>query len=134
MSLGVQGLRWRPVPVWWPVVVVEVAEEEEGWCRHTGGTDTVAGTVDTVGIDAFAGSTLCKTWSASRDNNRDKAKLNLRNTLIKVQVLYKLLSLICVQKETGITCFSTFLIPCCVYKVYPIIKSYQVLCVPSNSI
>lgn len=36
--------------------------EEEDWCRHTGGTDTAAGTVDTVGIDAFAGSTLNKTW------------------------------------------------------------------------
>lgn len=54
--------------MWWPVVVVEVAEEEEGWCRHTGGTDTVAGTVDTVGIDAFAGSTLCKTWSETKPN------------------------------------------------------------------
>lgn len=61
MSLGVQWLWWRPVPVWWLVVVEEVAEEEEGWCRHTGDTGTVAGTVDTVGIDAFAGSTLSKT-------------------------------------------------------------------------
>lgn len=41
-------------------------EEEEDWCRHTGGTDTVAGTVDTVGIDAFAGSTLSKTCRFKR--------------------------------------------------------------------
>lgn len=47
--------------MYWPVEVEEVAEEEGDWCRHTGGTGTVAGTVDTVGIDAFAGSTLCKT-------------------------------------------------------------------------
>lgn len=40
-------------------------EEGEDWCRHTGGTGTVAGTVaGTVDIDAFAGSTLCKTWRA----------------------------------------------------------------------
>lgn len=51
--------------MWWPVEVEEVAEEEEDWCRHTGGTGTVAGiVVGTVGIGAFAGSTLCKTWSA----------------------------------------------------------------------
>lgn len=61
MSLAVRWLWWKPVPAWWPVQVEEVAEEEEDWCRHTGGTGTVAGTVDTVGIDAFAGSTLCKT-------------------------------------------------------------------------
>lgn len=60
-SLGVQWLWWRPGAVYWPVEVEEVAEEEGDWCRHTGGTGTVAGTVDTVGIDAFAGSTLCKT-------------------------------------------------------------------------
>lgn len=59
MSLGVQWLRWRPVSVWWPVAAEEVAEED--WCRHTGGTGTVAGTADTVGIDAFAGSTLSRT-------------------------------------------------------------------------
>lgn len=36
--------------------VVEVVED---WCKHTGGTDTVAGTVvDTVDTDAFVGSTL----------------------------------------------------------------------------
>ena len=59
-SLGVQGLWWRPVC--WPV---EVEEEEEGWCRHTGGTGTVAaaGTADTVGTDAVAGSTLRTTCS-----------------------------------------------------------------------
>lgn len=61
MSLGVLGLSWRPVPVCWPMQVVEVVEGEGGWCRHTEGTDTVAGIVDTVDIDAFAGSTLCKT-------------------------------------------------------------------------
>lgn len=56
------GARWRrPGPVWW---MVGAAEEEEDWCRHTGGTGTAAGIVDTVGIDAFAGSTLCTTWSA----------------------------------------------------------------------
>ena len=60
MSPGVQGLCWRLLPEWWHVEEGEVAGEED-WCRHTGGTGTVAGTVDTVGIDAFAGSTLCKT-------------------------------------------------------------------------
>lgn len=46
------------MPVWWQV---EVVVEEEDWCRHTGGTGTVAGTADTVDTDAFAGSTLNKT-------------------------------------------------------------------------
>lgn len=34
---------------------------EGGWCKHIGDTGTVAGTADTVGTDAFAGSTLNKT-------------------------------------------------------------------------
>lgn len=58
MSLEAEGPWERPV-LWWMVAVME--EEVEDWCRHTGGTGTVVGTVDTVGIDAFAGSTLCRT-------------------------------------------------------------------------
>lgn len=57
-SQGVQGLWWKLAPAWWPVEEGVVVED---WCRHTGGTGIVAGTADTVGIDAFAGSTLCKT-------------------------------------------------------------------------
>ena len=58
-SLGVQDLWWRPVSL---AEAEEVGEED--WCRHTGGTGTVAGIVaGTVGIGAFADSTLCKTWS-----------------------------------------------------------------------
>ena len=59
MSPAAQVLWWRPVL--WPVEVEEVVEGEGDWCRHTGGTGTVAGTVDTVDTDAFAGSTLSKT-------------------------------------------------------------------------
>lgn len=58
----VQGLWWRLASVWWLVEAEGVAEEED-WYRHTGGIGTVAGTVDTVGTDASAGSTLSKTWS-----------------------------------------------------------------------
>lgn len=58
MSQGVRERWLRLVPAWWPVEEVVVVED---WCRHTGGTGTAAGTVDTVGIDAFAGSTLCTT-------------------------------------------------------------------------
>lgn len=60
MSPAVQWLWWRPVPLWWQVAGEEVVGEGD-LCRHTGGTGTVAGTVDTVDIDAFAGSTLYKT-------------------------------------------------------------------------
>lgn len=44
---------------WWRAVVgvgVEV-----GWCRHTGGTGTVAGTAGTADTGASADSTLCTT-------------------------------------------------------------------------
>lgn len=60
MSLVVQGLWWKQVPVWLPVEAEVVVED---WCRHTGGTGTVAGTVDTVGTDAFVGSILYMTLS-----------------------------------------------------------------------
>lgn len=63
MSLEVQGLQRRPGR--WPVEGVA----EEDWCRHTGGT----GTVDTVGIVAFAGSTPCKIWSAEATKLAKKA-------------------------------------------------------------
>lgn len=53
------------MPGWWQV---EVVVGEGDWCRHTGGTGTVAGTVDTVDTDAFAGSTLYKTWSRDKAN------------------------------------------------------------------
>ncbi len=66
MSPGVQGLLRRPESVWWLVEVEEVVEGD--WCRHTGGTGTAAGIVDTVDIGAFAGSTLCKTWSKNQSN------------------------------------------------------------------
>lgn len=58
MSPAALWLWWRPVPLWWQVEVEEVAVAD--LCRHTGGTGTVAGTVDTVDIDAFAGSILYK--------------------------------------------------------------------------
>lgn len=61
MSLVVQGLWWKQVPVWLPVEAEVVVVED--WCRHTGGTGTVAGTVDTVGTDAFVGSILYMTLS-----------------------------------------------------------------------
>lgn len=51
-SLAEQGLWWGLASVHCPVEEVVV----EDWCKRTGGTDTVAGTVDTVGTDAFAGS------------------------------------------------------------------------------
>lgn len=55
--------------MWWLVEEEEVAEGEGDWCRHTEGTDTVAGTVDTVDTVAFAGSTLCKTWRGNKANS-----------------------------------------------------------------
>lgn len=41
---------------------------EVGWCRHTGGTGTVAGTADTADTGASADSTLCKTYSKKYEN------------------------------------------------------------------
>lgn len=40
---------------------VEEVVVEEDWCKRIGGTGTVAGTADTVGTDAFAGSILSMT-------------------------------------------------------------------------
>lgn len=52
------------MPLWWQVAAEGVGEGD--LCRHTGGTGTVAGTVDTVDIDAFAGSTPYKTLSRKK--------------------------------------------------------------------
>lgn len=40
-----------------------MAGVEVGWCRHTGGIGTAAGTADTAGTGASADSTLYKTCS-----------------------------------------------------------------------
>lgn len=39
---------------------------EVGWCRHTGGIGTVAGTAGTAGTGASADSTLNKTCSKTQ--------------------------------------------------------------------
>lgn len=63
-SLGAR-CRQSLAPEWMQVVAAEGVEV--GWCRHTGGTGTVAGTADTADTGASADSTLNKTY---RKKNR----------------------------------------------------------------
>lgn len=65
-SPGVRCQQRSLAPEW--MRVVAVAGVEVGWCRHTGGIGTVAGTADTADTGASADSTLYKTYSKKYHN------------------------------------------------------------------
>lgn len=65
------GARCRQslAPAWMQAAAAEGVEV--GWCRHTGGTGTVAGTADTADTGASADSTLNKTCRKKTDNYKN---------------------------------------------------------------